>query len=115
MDLYKAYPAHIVFMRRTFAVVAGVLALPVMLFWKDRARFYSYLHRVWAKTSEKPVWMDQAEKADLRFLLIRRRHTAIKKTAYSNVAVFFIPQDPRSVGPFLGSRQSVCPPTYHRW
>ncbi len=55
MDLYKEFPAHIVFMRRAFAVVAGVLALPVMLFWKDRARFYSYLHRVWAKTSEKPV------------------------------------------------------------
>ncbi|HAS0724081.1 TPA: DUF2517 family protein [Enterobacter hormaechei] len=54
-------------MRRTFAVVAGVLALPVMLFWKDRARFYSYLHRVWAKTSEKPVWMDQAEKATCDF------------------------------------------------
>ena len=49
MDLYKEFPAHIIFMRRTFAVVAGVLALPVMLFWKDRARFYSYLHRVWAK------------------------------------------------------------------
>lgn len=63
MEFYKAYPAHIVFIRRTFAVLAGVLALPVMLFWKDRARFYSYLHRVWAKTSEKPVWMDQAEKA----------------------------------------------------
>lgn len=41
----------------------GVLALPFMLFWKDRARFYSYLHRVWSKTSDKPVWMDQAEKA----------------------------------------------------
>lgn len=67
MDLYKEYPAHIVFMRRAFAVVAGVLALPVMLFRKDRARFYSYLHRVWAKTSEKPVWMDQAEKATCDF------------------------------------------------
>ena len=33
MDLYKEFPAHIIFMRRTFAVVAGVLALPVMLFW----------------------------------------------------------------------------------
>ena len=63
MDLYKEYPAHVVLLRRTFAVVAGVLALPVMLFWKDRARFYSYLHRVWSKTSDKPVWMDQAEKA----------------------------------------------------
>ena len=43
MELYKEYPAHVVLLRRTLAVVAGVLALPVMLFWKDRARFYSYL------------------------------------------------------------------------
>ena len=49
------------------AVTAGVLALPVMLFWKDRARFYSWLHRVWAKTSEQPVWMAQAEKASADF------------------------------------------------
>ena len=67
MSLYKEYPAHQVILRRVFAVTAGVLALPVMLFWKDRARFYSYLHRVWAKTSEKPVWMDQAEKATCDF------------------------------------------------
>ncbi|MCP5634885.1 YbfA family protein, partial [Klebsiella pneumoniae] len=46
MALYKTYPAHIIFARRAFAVAAGVLALPVMLFWKDRARFYSWLHRV---------------------------------------------------------------------
>ena len=63
MDFYKEYPAHIVFLRRTFAVVAG----PVMLFWKDRAGFYSYLHRVWSKTSDKPVWMEQAEKATCDF------------------------------------------------
>ena len=67
MDLYKAFPAHVVFLRRAFAVVVGIAALPLMLFWKDRARFYSYLHRVWAKTSEKPVWMDQAEKATCDF------------------------------------------------
>ncbi|WP_333692311.1 DUF2517 family protein, partial [Atlantibacter hermannii] len=41
--------------------------LPVMLFWKDRARFYSYLHRVWTKTSEKPVWMAQSEAAACDF------------------------------------------------
>ena len=41
MALYKTYPAHIIFARRAFAVAAGVLALPVMLLWKDRARFYS--------------------------------------------------------------------------
>lgn len=56
MEHYKDYPAHVIFVRRAFAVIAGVLALPVMLFWKDRARFYSYLHRVWSKTSDKPVW-----------------------------------------------------------
>ncbi|HCI6021187.1 TPA: DUF2517 family protein [Klebsiella variicola] len=63
MALYKAYPAHVILLRRAFAVVAGVAALPVMLFWKDRARYYSWLHRVWSKTSEQPVWMAQAEKA----------------------------------------------------
>jgi hypothetical protein len=67
MAIYKVFPVHIILMRRTFAVLAGILALPVMMFWKDRARFYSYLHRVWAKTSEKPVWMDQAEKATCDF------------------------------------------------
>ncbi|MVZ47547.1 DUF2517 family protein, partial [Escherichia coli] len=41
--------------------------LPVMLLWKDRARYYSWLHRVWAKTSEQPVWMAQAEKAAADF------------------------------------------------
>ncbi len=60
---YQTYPFWQIFLRRTFAVAAGVLALPVMLFWKDRARFYSYLHRVWSKTSNKPVWMAQAEQA----------------------------------------------------
>nr|WP_318384968.1 DUF2517 family protein [uncultured Enterobacter sp.] len=67
MSLYTEYPAHVVIARRAFAIAAGVAALPVMLFWKDRARFYSYLHRVWAKTSDKPVWMDQAEKATCDF------------------------------------------------
>ena len=61
--MYKEYPAHVVFMRRAFAIAVGVAALPLMLLWKDRSRFYSYLHRVWSKTSDKPVWMDQAEKA----------------------------------------------------
>ncbi|MCT4700740.1 YbfA family protein [Enterobacteriaceae bacterium H20N1] len=63
MSLYKEYPAHQVILRRIFAVAAGILALPVMLFWKDRARFYSYLHRVWSKTSDQPVWLAQAEAA----------------------------------------------------
>jgi hypothetical protein len=48
-------------------ILAGVLALPVMLFRSDRARFYSYLHRVWSKTSDKPVWLQQAELAACDF------------------------------------------------
>ena len=52
-----------IILRRIFVLVAGLLAFPVMLFRRDRARFYSYLHRVWSKTSDKPVWMEQAEKA----------------------------------------------------
>ncbi|MDU2939677.1 YbfA family protein [Superficieibacter sp. 1612_C1] len=67
MNMYKDYSASTVLFRRIFALLAGIIALPVMLFWKDRARFYSYLHRIWSKTSEKPVWMDQAEKAACDF------------------------------------------------
>lgn len=63
MELYKEYPAWLIFLRRTCAVAAGGSGAAFHAFWKDRARFYSYLHRVWSKTSDKPVWMDQAEKA----------------------------------------------------
>jgi len=59
--MYQAYPRYKIIARRTLVVLLGVLALPVMLFRQDRARFYSYLHRVWCKTSAKPVWLAQAE------------------------------------------------------
>lgn len=64
---YKRYSALHILLRRAFALTVGIAALPVMLFWKDRARFYSYLHRVWAKTGDKPVWMEQAEQAACDF------------------------------------------------
>ncbi|MCR0999434.1 YbfA family protein [Serratia rubidaea] len=63
MSTYQAYPLHRILLRRGGVILAGVLALPVMLFRSDRARFYSYLHRVWSKTSDKPVWLQQAELA----------------------------------------------------
>lgn len=63
MSLYTTYPAWQIILRRLFVAIVGIAALPAMLFWKDRARFYSYLHRVWSKTSDKPVWMEQAEEA----------------------------------------------------
>ena len=44
-----------IILRRIFVLMVGLLAFPVMLFRRDRARFYSYLHRIWSKTSTKPV------------------------------------------------------------
>lgn len=67
MSNYQAYPLHRVLLRRSAVILASVLALPVMLFRADRARFYSYLHRVWSKTSNKPVWLQQAETASCDF------------------------------------------------
>ncbi|MEY4475270.1 MAG: hypothetical protein RL248_1037 [Pseudomonadota bacterium] len=63
MSMYNAYPLHQILLRRSAVILVGLLALPVMLFRKDRARFYSYLHRVWAKTSDKPVWLAYSESA----------------------------------------------------
>lgn len=66
MALYKAYPAHIILLRRAFAVVAGVAALPVMLFWKDRARYYS-----WLVENQRAAGVDGAGgESRSRFLLI---------------------------------------------
>ncbi|WP_192457221.1 YbfA family protein [Musicola keenii] len=63
MAFGSVYPLYRVVLRRVAVIVIGVLALPCMLFWRDRARFYSYLHRVWLKTSDKPVWLAQSERA----------------------------------------------------
>ncbi|WP_145554401.1 YbfA family protein [Yersinia canariae] len=67
MTMYNTYPLHQVILRRITVILVGFLALPVMLFRRDRARFYSYLHRVWVKTSDKPVWLAQSEMAPQDF------------------------------------------------
>ncbi|MDR6351280.1 YbfA family protein [Pantoea sp. SORGH_AS_0659] len=59
----RAYPLYRIVLRRVLVVAIGLLALPVMLFRSDRARLYSYLHRMWCKTSTKPVWLAQSEAA----------------------------------------------------
>ncbi|MGG6138348.1 DUF2517 family protein [Pantoea allii] len=61
--MYRTYSRHKIILRRTLVILLGLLALPVMLFRQDRARFYSYLHRMWCKTSVKPVWLAQSEAA----------------------------------------------------
>jgi len=67
MNDYTPYTMTRILARRAFVIAAGVLALPVMLFRAARARFYSYLHRVWMKTSDKPVWLPHAEMATQDF------------------------------------------------
>jgi len=67
MSDYTPYTLTRIFVRRALVLAAGVLALPVMLLRQDRARFYSYLHRVWLKTSDKPVWLSHAELASQDF------------------------------------------------
>ncbi|MCG7387788.1 MULTISPECIES: YbfA family protein [Pantoea] len=61
--MYQKYPFYKIVLRRALVILLGVTALPVMLFRHDRARFYSYLHRMWCKTSAKPVWLAQTEAA----------------------------------------------------
>lgn len=67
MLLYHAYSLHRIILRRIAVVIIGFIALPVMLFLHDRSRFYSYLHRVWSKTSSQPVWLANSEAAGCEF------------------------------------------------
>ncbi len=67
MSLYQHYSVQRIVLRRAGVIIVGVLALPVMLFRHDRAKFYSYLHRVWSKTSTQPVWLAQSEAAGCDF------------------------------------------------
>lgn len=87
MDLYKEYPAHIVFLRRAFAVVAGVLALPVMLFWKDRARFSAICTASGRKPARSRCGWIRPRKRPAISTDTKTTHSN-KKTANSNVAVF---------------------------
>lgn len=61
--MYHHYPVHKIVLRRAAVILIGLLTFPFMLLHHDRARFYSYLHRIWSKTSSKPVWLAQAEAA----------------------------------------------------
>lgn len=63
MAAHNEYTKLHILARRTYAVVMGVVAFPVMVFHPKRAQFYSYLHRVWSKTSNKPVWLAMSELA----------------------------------------------------
>ncbi|EPL6455823.1 MULTISPECIES: YbfA family protein [Providencia] len=61
MSTYREYSRNQVLARRTAAVTAGIIAFPVMVFHPKRAQYYSYLNKVWSKTSDKPVWLERSE------------------------------------------------------
>ncbi|WP_159566541.1 YbfA family protein [Budvicia diplopodorum] len=65
--MYQRYPLHRIVLRRIGVIFFGVLALPFMMFRSDKSRYYSYLHRVWSKTSTKPVWLSLSERAPKDF------------------------------------------------
>ncbi|ENY73297.1 YbfA family protein [Aeromonas diversa] len=65
--MFQPFTLTRIVLRRCFVLLIGLLAFPVMLFRRDRARFYSYLHRIWCKTSSKPVWLKQSERAERIF------------------------------------------------
>ncbi|WWE57670.1 YbfA family protein [Parasalinivibrio latis] len=59
--MFKRFTPLQIVCRRAFVIIAGGLALPVLLFPSLRAPLYSRLHRIWLKTSTKPVWLAQTE------------------------------------------------------
>lgn len=65
--MYQRYPLYRIILRRIVVVILAVVTSPVMIFHRDKSRYYSYLHRVWSKTSTKPVWLSLAEKAPKDF------------------------------------------------
>ncbi|MBK5072442.1 YbfA family protein [Budviciaceae bacterium CWB-B4] len=65
--MYQRYPLYRILLRRTGVVLLTIITLPFMTFSRDKSRYYSYLHRVWSKTSTKPVWLSLAEKAPKDF------------------------------------------------
>nr|WP_086940802.1 DUF2517 family protein [Thaumasiovibrio occultus] len=65
--MYSIYPLHKLILRRTFVVTVGIIGFPVVLLLGMRSKFYSFLHKMWHKTSTKPVWLKQSEKAKSDF------------------------------------------------
>ncbi|ADP11956.1 hypothetical protein EJP617_22750 [Erwinia sp. Ejp617] len=63
MGLYHYYSSGRIFLRLSPVHIVGINAFPLMLLGSDRAVFYSYLHPVWVKTSDRPVWLAQVKDA----------------------------------------------------
>ncbi|WP_087021685.1 DUF2517 family protein [Thaumasiovibrio subtropicus] len=61
--MYQVYSLPNIVLRRAFVVLAGVVSFPFVLVTGNRSKFYSFLHRMWVKTSTKPVWLKQSEKS----------------------------------------------------
>lgn len=58
---YQQYPWYQILLRRSGVLIIAMGLFPILLFWSDRSRVYSYLYRVWCKISNKPVWLAESE------------------------------------------------------
>ncbi len=64
----NSYTFSKILARRAFVIFVLILSAPVVLFRKDKAKFYSLMHKFWLKTSDKPVWLTESEKAGQPFI-----------------------------------------------
>lgn len=61
----ELYTRSRLFRRRGTALLLGVLLFPVVVWvaaWRRRS--YSYLHRLWLKTSDEPVWLTRIRRME---------------------------------------------------
>lgn len=57
------------FRRRASALLLGILLFPVVVWVPSwRRRSYSYLYRLWLKTSDEPVWLMRNRRMEERGL-----------------------------------------------
>lgn len=58
------YSLPYILSRRSYALIFGVLAFPFVCWFPVRSRLYSYLYRLWFKTSTEPVWLTRSREIE---------------------------------------------------
>ncbi len=53
----ESFSIPYIVIRRCYALLLGVGAFPFVCWFPIRARVYSFLYRLWIKTSDEPVWL----------------------------------------------------------
>lgn len=62
------YSRVLMLIRRILTLLIGICAFPLVTLLGKRAPFYSLLHRIWIRRSQKPAWMIHAEPAQQQLI-----------------------------------------------